>query len=62
MDSAHASCCLDILYSVVPKGIYWHALKDVSEQDGDPPGDDDDGGVVEGYSERTRGKEETVVE
>ena len=51
-----------IVHSKVPEGLYWHALKDISEQDGDPPGDDDDGGGVDGYSKTTRRGEETVVE
>lgn len=46
----------------VPEGVDRHALKDVSEQDGNPPGDDDGGDGVDGYSKTTRGGEETVVE
>lgn len=62
VDSAHASCRLGILYLNVPEGADGYALKQVSEQDGDPPGEDHDGGGVYGYSETARGGEETVVE
>ena len=46
----------------VPEGLYGHALKDVREQDSDPPCDDNEGGDVDGYSEATRRTEETKVE
>ena len=59
-DSIHAFRRLG--YLEIPEGIYWHALKDACQYDGDPPGDDDDGVGVDGYSETTRGKEETIVE
>ena len=62
LESAHASRRLGILYFNVPEGVDWHALKKVSEQDGDPPGEYYDGGGVNGYSETTRGGEETVIE
>lgn len=45
-----------------PEGFYRHTLEDISEQDSDPPGDDDGGGSVDGHSKGTRGKEEAVVE
>ena len=47
---------------IIPKGIYWHALKDVGEEDCDPPSDDDDGGSVDGYSKATRWREKTIIE
>ena len=61
-DSAHTSCGLGILCFKIPEGVCWHALKDVSEENRDPPGDDDDTGGVDGYSKRMRRREETVVE
>ncbi len=61
-DSIQTSCRLGILCFKVPESVYWHALKDVGEEDGDPPGDDDDGSGVDGYSKATRRRKETVVE
>lgn len=59
-DGVHAMCRLGM--PEVPESIYWHALKDVGEEDCDPPSDDDDGGGVDGYSKATRWREETIVE
>lgn len=61
-DNVHTSCGLGMLCFKVPEGVYWHALEDVSEEDRDPPGGDDDAGGIDGYSKRTRRREETVVE
>ena len=61
-DSVHAFCPGEVLCLIVPEGVYWHALKEVGEKDGDPPSDDNDGSGVDGYSKTTRGREETVVE
>ena len=60
-DSTHTSCRLGILCFKVPESVDWHALKEVSKEDGDPPGDDDDGSDVDGYPKSTRRREETVV-
>ena len=45
-----------------PEGFDWHTLENISEQDSDPPGDDDGGCSVDGDSKGTGGKEEAVVE
>ncbi len=60
-DSIQTSCRLGIFCFKVPESVYWHALKDVSEEDGDPPGDDDDGSGVDSHSKATRRRKETVV-
>lgn len=59
-DGAHAMCRLRM--PIIPEGIYWHALKDVGEEDCNPPSDDDDAGGVDGYSKATRWREETIIE
>ena len=45
-----------------PEGFYWRTLEDISEQDSDPPGDNDGAGSVNGDPKGTGGEEEAVVE